>query len=666
MALRDKLKRIYAKIWVLVSRIRLRLKPDHAWSRLQLAHAEVQQGAWQSAADLSLQVLTKEPGNARAYQILSLAYGGQGDRSKAFSAIATAIQLDPKVCWFYQDLGKLYLADDEYELAILEFRKAIALDSNNSWLQFNLGEGLVKQGNWKAAIGPLHRTIQLNPVFPWAYFYVAEAHLNLGEIEAAISYYRKAMVVGPDIEYFHEALAYAKNLQDQDDRIKLFCQNAQLEDASRKDISKDHNSNRKPRVLLITPYPPYPPKLGGHSRMFYEMKALNAKTDLVVMSLGFSKLDFPLEQDLARFSQMAIVVAPGDYPAGSAAYPKAIHRYSSQRMNQLLTLLNSANFDWVMMDFIYTAQYRQFFPNSFAILNEHNVESHLLKRQLEVTLEARRSPSYVQLDLPFLPQSEKPPLEFKSTQTQLDSELERRRSEANHLETYENELWPQFSLLTVVSELDQKIVQQRSPSTDAIVVNNGINTKTVKLFEDNPVPRILFMGTLNYYPNIDGVTYFIKEILPLVWKQNPTILCWVAGAGAPQQIYDIAQDSRIKVISDPEHMEDVAEQCCCTVVPLRIGGGTRIKILHSMAMGLPVISSSLGCEGLDLIDNEHLLIRDEPSDFADAIVQIIKDQPLRQRLRLQGRELVERDYDWENIFDTSIENLLTRWRTPTS
>ncbi len=650
MVLRDKLKKLYAKVLVLISRVRLRLKPNHDWSRLQLAHAHVQQKSWQSAIDLSLQVLTREPKNASAYHILASAYAGHGESSRAFAAISTAIQLDPNVAWFYQDLGKLYLAEESYDKAIAEFRKAVDLDEKNSWLQFNLGEALVKQGDWKGAIEPLRRTIQLNPVFAWSYYYLAEAHLNLGHLEAAIGHYRKAILVGPDIAYLHESLAYANNLQDQDNRIQLFCRQAQLQDA-------EPGVRRKPRVLLITPYAPYPPKLGGHSRMFYEMKALHAKTDLVVVSLGFSKLDVPLEADLARFSQLAIVVAPGDHPVAAAGLPKAIHRYSSQRLVQLLTILNTANFDCVVMDFIYMAQYRHLFPTSFTVLSEHNVESQLLRRQAEVL----RSQLVSQAALES--KSTQSTLQIKVEAESARSQLEALELEASQLEAYENQLWPQFSMRTVVSELDREMIDRRSPGGKTLVVSNGINTKTIQSFEDNPIPRILFMGTLNYFPNIDGVTYLIQQIMPHVWQHNATIGCWIAGAGAPSQIYDLAQDPRIKIISDPEHMEDVARECCCTIVSLRIGGGTRIKILHSMAMGLPVISTSLGCEGLNLVDGQHLLIRDQPEALSSGIVEMIKNPELRQRLRGQGRELVEQQYDWENIFDASVDQVLTTWRS---
>jgi glycosyltransferase involved in cell wall biosynthesis len=105
-------------------------------------------------------------------------------------------------------------------------------------------------------------------------------------------------------------------------------------------------------------------------------------------------------------------------------------------------------------------------------------------------------------------------------------------------------------------------------------------------------------------------------------------------------------------------MSKIAAECSLSVVPLRSGSGTRIKILHSMAMGLPVISTSLGCEGLVMIDREHLLIRDIPTNFAQAVIELTKNQHLWQQLQTNGRQLVETQYDWSAIFADYEQELL--------
>jgi glycosyltransferase involved in cell wall biosynthesis len=168
------------------------------------------------------------------------------------------------------------------------------------------------------------------------------------------------------------------------------------------------------------------------------------------------------------------------------------------------------------------------------------------------------------------------------------------------------------------------------------------------------------MGGLAYYPNIDGVCYFVKEILPKIWERDETITFCIAGREPSSIIEQMSGDPRIEILANPDDMSEVAKECIMTVVPLRIGGGTRLKIPHAMAMGLPVVSTHLGCEGLSVTDGVNILIRDDPNLFADAVLQICHNTSLWQRLRLNGRQLVEQKYDWESIFSEYERNLLSQ------
>jgi hypothetical protein len=114
------------------------------------------------------------------------------------------------------------------------------------------------------------------------------------------------------------------------------------------------------------------------------------------------------------------------------------------------------------------------------------------------------------------------------------------------------------------------------------MVNNGIDIDNVSLVNQNQNQRILFIGTMSDYPNIDRAYYFVQHILPIVWQHNANVTFCIAGAELPQAILALSQDPRITLIADPENMSDVAETCQITVVPLRISSGTRIKILHSV------------------------------------------------------------------------------------
>ena len=159
------------------------------------------------------------------------------------------------------------------------------------------------------------------------------------------------------------------------------------------------------------------------------------------------------------------------------------------------------------------------------------------------------------------------------------------------------------------------------------------------------------MGTMSYYPNIDAVLYFAESIFPLILAQDPDISWCIAGREPPKIVRQLAEGHpQIEIVANPEDMSAIASQCSLSVVPLRSGSGTRIKILHSMAMGLPVITTNIGCEGLEATNREHLLIRDCPENFARAVLELIGDRQMWQQLQLNGRQLVQDKYDWTAIF----------------
>jgi glycosyltransferase involved in cell wall biosynthesis len=198
-------------------------------------------------------------------------------------------------------------------------------------------------------------------------------------------------------------------------------------------------------------------------------------------------------------------------------------------------------------------------------------------------------------------------------------------------------------------------LDRRCPSGRTVVIENGVDTNDARSiplakWQQLSPKKILFMGSLDFYPNIDSL-YFLKEsILPLLWQTDPELRLVVTGRAPSQAILDFGADPRIEVVPDPEDIDAVARDCYLAIVPMRIGSGTRIKILHAMALGLPVVSTSLGCEGLAVTDGEDILVRDAPEAFAEAVVSLRSDPQLTSRLRAAGRNLVEDRYDWTTIF----------------
>jgi tetratricopeptide (TPR) repeat protein len=551
---------------------------------------------------------------------LAQAHHRQGHGAAAITAIQAALQGDAQSSASHQLLGQLYLESEQFAAAIAALEIAVELDANNAWSQFYLGEALVKQGHWAAAAAPLLTVMRLNPTFPWSYYYLAEAKLAQGDLDTAQALAQQAHQFDPEPVHLQQYPVYIAQLQAQAQQLAAYIQQAQAQDAQ--------GPRSRPRVLMITPVPSYPPTSGGVIRMFHHMQALQAQTDLVIASRVYHN-DVQARSDLAPYAAFVLTVDASNRPTYKPGESKLVHDYASQYFRQLLAQLSQVEFDIVVTEFTYMAQYRDLFPQAFHVLSEHNIESQLWRRQAVVQATALTAGAL----------------------------------EADRLMAFENQMWPQFPLRFVVSELDRQQLAQRCSVGETIVVNNGADTQTLALFPDHPVPRVLLIGTLKYFPNVDGATFFVNEILPRVWQVNDQVEFWIAGAEPLPEIYQLAQrDKRIQVIASPENMADVARQCCLAVVPLRTGGGTRIKILQSLAMGLPTISTRLGCEGLLVEDEQHLLIRDQPQDFAAAIVDLLADPARRDRLRQAGRTLVEQEYDWHQIFQVAVTTMLAQWQ----
>jgi glycosyltransferase involved in cell wall biosynthesis len=185
-----------------------------------------------------------------------------------------------------------------------------------------------------------------------------------------------------------------------------------------------------------------------------------------------------------------------------------------------------------------------------------------------------------------------------------------------------------------------------------LLVENGIDTQHIRPVKNwQAGKKLLFMGSLAYYPNIDAACYFAEDVMPKIWEQDSEVVFCIAGKDPAETVSNLGErEERVEVIANPENMSQVAQECRMTVVPLRMGSGTRIKILHAMAMGLPVVSTSLGCEGLSIQDGQHLLIADNPYKLAEAVLQVVHDVELQQKLRVESRQLVEKFYDWTSIF----------------
>lgn len=198
--------------------------------------------------------------------------------------------------------------------------------------------------------------------------------------------------------------------------------------------------------------------------------------------------------------------------------------------------------------------------------------------------------------------------------------------------------------LFLCSEIDRQKFIQNNPAARISIVPNGYRLPEQILPKNNVKKnRILFVGSLNYHPNSDAIEYFVKAIW-LPYLQDTCHELVIAGRQPPESIRKLCTEHHLTLIADPPEIEPVYRDAALLIVPLRTGGGTRIKILEAFGYGRPVVSTRVGAEGIEVDDGVHLLLADDPLDFSNACLRVLNEPTLAAELIIAGRNLVERKY----------------------
>jgi sugar transferase (PEP-CTERM/EpsH1 system associated) len=221
----------------------------------------------------------------------------------------------------------------------------------------------------------------------------------------------------------------------------------------------------------------------------------------------------------------------------------------------------------------------------------------------------------------------------------------------------------QFDGILAVSPSEQAWIKQHAPHAAVELVPNGVNARYFSVADGSQTNRsIVFTALMNYPPNIDAVVWFCNEILPLIHSKHPEVCFKVVGDKPGATVLALGQRKGVQITGRVADVRPYFSQALALVVPLRSGGGTRLKILEAMAMGRPVVSTYQGAEGLEVTDGVNILLADTPEKFAEHIFALLADPQLGTRLGSAGRTLVEKKYDWSTCLskiDSFYQTLLS-------
>lgn len=385
------------------------------------------------------------------------------------------------------------------------------------------------------------------------------------------------------------------------------------------------------RILFVTPYLPDPPRSGGPRRLHGLIRGLARSHGVSIISLVNPGEDYlEAARTTAEYCEQVVTVVNDRYgtlgvpgmrkrllQVGSMLSTRSYERLLFHRpvfQEALDRMTRAPRFDIVNVEFSLMAQYR--LPRGpKLVLDEHNIEYDVLRR----TARVERSP-------------------LRKLYSYLDYLKLRREEQA---------IWRKFDGCVLTSARDQGILGSDFPQLPTRVVPNAVDADFFQPgVAENEPQTVLFFGAMDYHPNSDGIGFFLKEILPTLKRRYPNLKLQIVGQAPPATVRRWASND-VTITGFVDDVRPYLARAAVVIAPLRIGGGTRLKIVEAMAMGKAIVSTTLGAEGIDVTHGEDILLADTPEAFAAQVSRLLDTPGVADRLGRAARRLVLTRYTWQ-------------------
>jgi sugar transferase (PEP-CTERM/EpsH1 system associated) len=387
------------------------------------------------------------------------------------------------------------------------------------------------------------------------------------------------------------------------------------------------------KFLLLTPQPPYPAHQGTAIRNWAILRHLAAtqKVTLLTFSDGANSDVAPVIRSICR--SVYVVAHPIRSKMGrlltlAAGEADLARRLWSAGFDRTLRqILAEQEFDVVQVEGLELGRYlhtvRHVAPGARIVYDAHNAEISIQRRA-------------------FASDRQDPGRWLAAVYS---------RRQLQPLARFEAAVCRAADAVTVVSGTDGSTLSELAPGLKPFVVPNGIDLDD---YRPTPLPAanaevIVFTGKMDYRPNLDAALWFADKIMPLVQEHRPQAVFQIVGQGAPPQLARAGERPGIVVTGAVPDTRPYISGAAVYVAPLRMGGGTRFKLLEAMALSRPVLSTRIGAEGFEVESERELLLADTPDEFATAVLRLLDDVELAARLGTSGREFVRRSYSWDAI-----------------
>lgn len=382
-------------------------------------------------------------------------------------------------------------------------------------------------------------------------------------------------------------------------------------------------------ILFLSTENPFPPDHGHHIRTYHILKSLAEQHRVHFLAFARTEKEVGLKSDLEKFCATAdIILLPQSnwrmYAAIVANFfspePFIIKRYDSLAARQRIReILASCSIDAIHFDLPHLAAYLGEVAHLPKILTNHNVESLRLRRWAEV----ERNP-FLKLYLFY---------------------------QSHKLYRFESKLCPQFDRCITVSDFDKQTLREMCKSDNFITIPNGVDVEYFsRRTETTSMEGLVWAGSMGGAYNRDAVDYFLSEIAPLIHAQMPEIKMTFVGASPTALLRKLAEENRQIICTN--YVDDVrpyVDRAAVFIAPLRSGSGTKIKVLNAMSQAKPVVTTSVGAEGIAVTSGREVFIADSREEFAERVILLLQNSQIAREMGQKARRLVEKLYDWKVV-----------------
>lgn len=377
-------------------------------------------------------------------------------------------------------------------------------------------------------------------------------------------------------------------------------------------------------ILMLTPYLPYPPTSGGRSRTYNLVKHLRDDYEITLACFGRpdeKAFDLTPMRELCELIIVDRASSPSTLKAAllslSSLKPITTRLYHNDEMERTIArLLQQRTIQLIHVESFYMLANLPHRLDVPVLLSEPAIEYVAWWRHAQVA-----KPVYTRPGIAL---------------------------EALKMRVWEPRAWSEVTLVGLMSEVDAATVRRATPGVPTVITPNGVD---INYFHtDETVERdnrtAIYLGDYKYFPNTDAVLYFAESILPLIRARRPDFRLVLVGKDAPPELLALQDDPGVTVAGLVPDTRPYLQSSAVFICPLRSGSGTRFKLMESLACGCPVVTTAVGCEGLGAVDGQHMLIRDTPQDFADAVLELLDNPARGHEIGQQGRQWVVRHHAW--------------------